>query len=218
MSVKLPKEKKQARSKFDWENETVFAVNKEAAHASYIPYPSMESLKADKNFEKPWLEPSSPLYMSLNGYWKFNWAKQPSERPVHFYKTGYDVSSWKEIPVPSNWEMHGYGTPIYTNITYPYKNNPPFIQTQAGYTCEIEKNPVGSYCRDFTIPSDWQGKKVFLHFDGVYSGMYVWVNGKKMGYSRGANNVAEFDITDYVRQGANKACRRSISLDGRKLS
>ncbi|KAB5344995.1 DUF4981 domain-containing protein [Bacteroides salyersiae] len=204
VSVKLPKEKKQARSKFDWENETVFAVNKEAAHASYIPYPSMESLKADKNFEKPWLEPSSPLYMSLNGYWKFNWAKQPSERPVHFYKTGYDVSSWKEIPVPSNWEMHGYGTPIYTNITYPYKNNPPFIQTQAGYTCEIEKNPVGSYCRDFTIPSDWQGKKVFLHFDGVYSGMYVWVNGKKMGYSQGANNVAEFDITDYVRQGANR--------------
>lgn len=105
--------------------------------------------------------------------------------------------------MPSNWEMHGYGTPIYTNITYPFKNNPPFIQPQKGYTNEIEVNPVGSYRRDFSIPADWDGKEIILHFDGVYSGIYVWINGKKVGYSQGANNVAEFNITNYVKTGTN---------------
>lgn len=113
------------------------------------------------------------------------------------------MSSWKEIPVPSNWEMHGYGTPIYSNFTYPFKNNPPFIQPEKGYTNEIEVNPVGSYRRNFIIPSDWDGKEIFLHFDGVYSGMYVWINGQKVGYSEGANNVAEFNITEYVKTGDN---------------
>lgn len=202
-NVKAPKEAKQKPSKFDWENETIFAINKEPGHATYYPFPSLESLKADKTFDKPWEEPASSLYKSLNGNWKFNWVKKPSERPVNFYKMNYDVSAWKEIPVPSNWEMHGYGTPIYTNITYPFKNNPPFIQPQKGYTNEIEVNPVGSYRRDFTIPADWDGKEIFLHFDGVYSGIYVWINGKKVGYSQGANNVAEFNITSYVKAGDN---------------
>ncbi|WP_029906902.1 glycoside hydrolase family 2 TIM barrel-domain containing protein [Prevotella sp. 10(H)] len=202
-NIKAPKEEKQKKSKYDWENETIFAINKEPGHATYYPFPSIESLKADKTFDKPWEEPASSLYRSLNGNWKFNWVKKPSERPVDFYKMNYDVSSWKEIPVPSNWEMHGYGTPIYTNITYPFKNNPPFIQPQKGYTNEIEVNPVGSYRRDFTIPADWDGKEIFLHFDGVYSGMYVWINGKKVGYSQGANNVAEFNITDFVKTGEN---------------
>lgn len=102
-------------------NELIFGVNKEPGHNTYIPYPSIASLKADKTFEKPWETPNSDYYLSLNGNWKFNWVKQPSERPANFYKMNYDVSAWKEIPVPSNWEMHGYGTPIYTNITYPSK-------------------------------------------------------------------------------------------------
>lgn len=202
-NAKVPKEAAAKRSKNDWENETIFAINKEPGHTTYIPFPSLESLKADKTFSQPWLEPASPLYLSLNGNWKFNWVKQPSERPVDFYKMNYDVSAWKEIPVPSNWEMHGYGTPIYTNVTYPFKNNPPFIQPQKGYTNEIEVNPVGSYRRDFVVPADWDGKQIFLHFDGVYSGIYVWINGKKVGYSQGANNVAEFDITSYVKPGNN---------------
>ncbi|MBF0576977.1 glycoside hydrolase family 2 TIM barrel-domain containing protein [Dysgonomonas sp. GY617] len=202
-NLKAPKEPKVKRSKNDWENETIFAINKEPGHVTYIPFPSIESLKADKNFDQPWLEPSSSLYQSLNGNWKFHWVKQPSERPQDFYKMNYDVSSWKEIPVPSNWEMHGYGTPIYTNITYPHKNNPPFIQPQKGYTNETEVNPVGSYRRDFSIPADWDGKEIILHFDGVYSGIYVWINGKKVGYSQGASNVAEFNITDYVKIGDN---------------
>lgn len=202
-NMKVPKEVKPKASNNDWENETIFAINKEPGHVTYIPYPSVETLKADKSFDKPWEEPTSSLYLSLNGNWKFHWVKQPSERPVDFYKMNYDVSSWKDIPVPSNWEMHGYGTPIYTNITYPFKNNPPFIQPQKGYTNEIEVNPVGSYRRDFIIPSDWDGKEIFLHFDGVYSGFYVWVNGKKVGYSQGANNVSEFNITNYVKKGNN---------------
>lgn len=119
-SVKSPKEVI-VRGKTEWENELIFGVNKEPGHNTYIPYPSIESLKADKTFEKPWETPNSDYYLSLNGNWKFNWVKQPSERPANFYKMNYDVSAWKEIPVPSNWEMHGYGTPIYTNITYPLK-------------------------------------------------------------------------------------------------
>ena len=99
--------------------------------------------------------------------------------------------------------MHGYGTPIYTNITYPHKNQPPFILPQRGYTNQTETNPVGSYRRDFDLPADWKDREVYLHFDGVYSAMYVWVNGRRVGYSQGANNDAEFNITRYVRPGRN---------------
>lgn len=190
-------------SKNEWENETIFAVNKEPGHATLLPFPSVESLKADPTFDRPWETPASSFYLSLNGNWKFHWVKEPSERPVEFYKPGYDVSAWKEIPVPSNWEMHGYGTPIYTNIIYPHRNNPPFIEPQRGYTNETEVNPVGSYRRDFTLPADWDGKEIFLHFNGAYSGLFVWVNGQKVGYSQGSNNDAEFNITPYVKPGQN---------------
>ncbi|WP_100844888.1 glycoside hydrolase family 2 TIM barrel-domain containing protein [Flavobacterium sp. 5] len=191
------------RGENEWENETIFAVNKEPGHATYIPYTSLESLKQDAAFEKPWLEPKSDLYRSLNGMWKFNWVKQPSERSLDFFKTDFNTSDWKEIPVPSSWEMYGYGTPIYTNITYPFKNNPPFIQPQKGYTNEVEINPVGSYKRDFDIPQNWNGSEIFVHFDGVYSGFFIWVNGKKVGYSQGANNVSEFNLTNFVKPGKN---------------
>ncbi|GHT75345.1 hypothetical protein FACS189456_7150 [Bacteroidia bacterium] len=173
--VKAPKNVVRKPSKNEWENETIFAVNKEKGHVTYHPFPSTASLKADASFDKPWEYPASELYLSLNGNWKFHWVKQPSARPADFYKTNYDVSAWKEIPVPSNWEMQGYGTPIYTNIAYPFKNEPPFILPQKGYTNETEPNPVGSYRRDFTIPPTWDGREVFLHFDGVYSGIYVWI-------------------------------------------
>lgn len=200
-SEKIPPET--VHGKYEWENEQIFAVNKEEGHVTYIPFPSVESLKADPYFEKPWEVPGSSLFQLLNGSWKFNWVKQPSERPVNFYKKDYDVSSWKEITVPSNWEMLGYGTPIYTNVNYPFKNQPSLIQPQKGYTNEIEPNPVGSYRRNFNLPSDWDGKEIFLHFNGVYSGFYVWVNGEKVGYSQGANNDAEFNITRYVKPGEN---------------
>jgi beta-galactosidase len=191
------------RGETEWENELIFAVNKEPGHATYIPYPDTRTLKQDEYYNKPWVQPNSPYYLSLNGNWKFNWVKQPSERPVDFYKTNYDVSKWKEIAVPSNWEMLGYGTPIYTNITYPFLNKPPLILPKKGYTNEYEPNPVGSYRRNFILPEDWNDKEVILHFDGVYSGVYVWINGEKVGYSEGANNDAEFNITKYLKKGNN---------------
>ena len=187
----------------EWENQKIFAINKEPGHPTLIPYASEEEMKADAAYEHPWERTASSRYMLLNGTWKFNWVKAPEERPVAFYKPSYDVSSWKEIEVPSNWEMKGYGTPLYTNVTYPFLNNPPFIQPQRGYTLEQEPNPVGSYRRDFALPKDWVGKEVYLHFDGVYSAFYVWVNGKRVGYSQGANNDAEFNITPYVKKGNN---------------
>lgn len=201
--VRVPEKEIRAISENPWENETIFAINKEPGRATFYPFPSTEKLKADASFDKPWEMPASDLYISLNGMWKFNWVKEPSERPLDFYKTDYNVSSWKEIPVPSNWEMHGYGTPIYTNITYPFKNDPPYILPQKGYTNETEINPVGSYRRNFNIPENWSGNEIFLHFDGAYSCLNIWVNGKKAGYSEGANNDAEFNITPYVNTGNN---------------
>ena len=200
-SEKLPPEN--VHGKAEWENEQIFAVNKEEGHNTFVPFSSVESLKKSESFNQPWATPASDLYYSLNGTWKFHWVKQPSERPINFYKTDYDVSSWKEIPVPANMEMQGYGTPIYTNITYPFKNYPAMIVPQKGYTNEKEPNPVGSYRRDFTVPANWDGKEIFLHFNGVYSGFYVWINGKKVGYSQGSNNDAEFNITKYLKPGNN---------------
>ncbi len=187
----------------EWENETIFAINKEDGHVTYIPYPNTSDLLADKYFDMPWITPESDNYQLLNGDWKFNWVKQPSERPEGFFAKDFNDNKWKTIPVPSSWEMQGYGTPIYTNITYPHLNRPPLILPQEGYTNEKEPNPVGSYRHTFDLPTSWSGKDIILHFDGVYSGMYVWVNGEKVGYSQGANNDAEFNITKYVNVGKN---------------
>ena len=187
----------------DWENEKVFGRNKEEGRAWFIPYADAEEMQADPAYAAPWNRTESSRCLLLNGNWKFHWAKQPSERPVGFYKTSYDVSGWDEIPVPSNWEMHGYGTPVYTNIQYPFRNRPPFIASEPWYTAAKEPNAVGSYRRDFVLPADWKGKEVFIHFDGIYSAAYVWVNGKQAGYTQGANNVSEFRITDYVKPGKN---------------
>lgn len=202
-ALKVETEPLKTSSENDWENERIFAVNKEEGRATFVPFADAEEMRADPSYMRPWERNRSSRYMLLNGDWKFRWVKEPSERPVGFYRPGYDVSEWDEIPVPSNWEMHGYGTPIYTNITYPYRNNPPFIQPQRGYTADAEPNPVGSYRRDFTLPADWAGREIFIHFDGVYSAMYLWINGRKVGYSQGSNNDAEFDITRYVKPGRN---------------
>ncbi len=187
----------------DWENPRVFGINKLSPHVTFYSYASMDEMKADKAFQEPWQHAQSSRMMYLNGKWKFNWVKSPELRPADFYKPSYDVSAWDEIDVPSCWEMKGYGTPIYTNITYPYLNNPPFIQPKKGYTAEKEPNPVGSYRRDFELPASWQGNPLFIHFDGVYSAFYLWVNGKKVGYSQGSNTDAEFDISKFVKRGKN---------------
>jgi len=172
----------------DWENETILGRNKEPGHCTLVPYPDIEAaLKCERE--------ASPYYQSLNGNWKFNWVRKPADRPLDFHKPEYDVSSWKEIPVPSNWQMHGYGIPIYTNMRFPFPANPPYIPHSY--------NPVGSYRRDFTIPKDWDGRQVFIHFDGVKSAFYIWINGRQVGYSQGSMTQAEFNITKYLQSGSN---------------
>lgn len=202
-NLKIIVDAPKTRSRNDWENPHIIGINKEPGFATFIPFASVEEMHRDAAYSHPWERTGSSRYMLLNGNWKFNWVKQPEERPKDFYRPDYDVSGWVEIPVPSNWEMLGYGTPIYTNITYPFRNNPPFIQGQRGYTVEEEPNAVGSYRRNFTLPADWKDKEVFITFEGCYSAMYLWVNGKKAGYSQGSTNDARFDITPYVRNGEN---------------
>ena len=188
-------------SKNDWENETIFGINKEPGRATMLLYASEKEMKADAAYEKPWLWPNSSLRLMLNGQWQFNWVPKPEDRPLNFYKTNFDASAWKTIPVPSCWEMLGYGTPIYTNVTYPIKNQPPFIRGQEGYTVLNEPNAVGSYRRTFKVPAEWKGREIYLHFNGIYSAAYVWVNGQKVGYTQGPNNDAEFDVTRYLKPG-----------------
>ncbi|MBN2028820.1 DUF4981 domain-containing protein [bacterium] len=182
----------------DWENEQIIGINKENPHSHYVPYTTINQAVAD-------VKVNSPLYLDLNGIWKFNWVKHPNLRPVDFYRNDFDVRTWDEIPVPSCWEMEGYGTPIYTNVTYPFETNPPIIlgNPPDNYTQNKEPNPVGSYRREFNLPDDWVGKEVILHFEGVMSAFYVWINGEKVGYSQGSMAPAEFNITGYVQRGRN---------------
>ncbi|MBQ8336128.1 MAG: DUF4981 domain-containing protein [Bacteroidaceae bacterium] len=190
-----------------WEDETVFAENKERGVATYMPYNNVAEMLADAEYyATPWTEPVNSRYMTLNGTWKFNLVSEPSQRPLDFFENGYDVSSWDEIPVPSNWEMHGYDKPIYNNVEYPHANTPPFIKARPGFNDGGKNygiNPVGSYVRTFEVPENWDGRRTFIHFGGIYSAAFVWLNGEYVGYTQGSNNVAEFDITNYLDKGVN---------------
>jgi beta-galactosidase len=182
----------------DWENPRVLGINKEPAHATLAPYPDLESaLQSDSR--------SSPFVLSLNGSWKFNWVRTPAERPKDFFQPGYDVSSWKGIPVPSNWQMQGYDAPIYSNIRYPFQKDAPRVmgEPDPSWTTFQNRNPVGSYRRTFAVPSEWKGRLTFLVFDGVNSAFYVWVNGKMAGYSQDSRLPAEFNVTPYLQPGEN---------------
>lgn len=174
-------------------------INKEASHATLMPYSSMkEALAANRH--------ASSFCKSLNGMWKFNWVDWPQKRPVDFYKTSYDISGWKDIKVPSNWQVEGYGTPDYSNFTLIFQSDFPRVMTEPKnkqYTTLTERNPVGSYRRDFAVPADWSGRRIFITFDGVDAGFFIWVNGEKVGYSVNSRNAAEFDLTKYVKPGKN---------------
>ena len=172
----------------DWENPLVFQINKEVTKATFLPYKDIETAIADEYA-------NSPYYQNLDGNWKFNWVPKPDDRPLDFFKESYDVSNWKDIKVPSNWEIEGYGIPIYHNMTYPHGLNAPNIPHN--------DNPVGSYRRSFEVPAAWDGRRIYLHFASGTSAMYVWVNGEKVGYSEVTKSPAEFDITKYIRKGKN---------------
>ena len=174
----------------DWEDNHVLQVNREPARAYFIPYGVN---KGDR-------------MLSLNGDWKFRWTKTPDEMIMDFYQTDYDVSAWKTLVVPAVWEVNGYGTPIYVSAGYPFKIDPPYVtkEPKKDWTTYVERNPTGQYKRTFMLPAAWESGQTFLRFEGVMSAFYVWVNGKRVGYSQGSMEPSEFNVTKYLKSGENQ--------------
>ena len=175
----------------DWENPAVLGINKLPYHAT-LQLPSKQ--KECKEI------------VSLDGQWLFHWSRNPEERPVDFYRENYDVSNWNKITVPGNWQTQGYGTPIYTNIEYPFVRNRPSVTTEppSDWTAYENRNPVGSYVTFIDVTKEMLKQNLILHFGGVHSAFYVWINGQKVGYSQNSMTPAEFDVTKYMRAGKNR--------------
>ncbi len=184
----------------EWENQHVFAINKEPARAIKMPYNSRDAALNQGFYD-------SENALLLNGKWKFSYAGHPVLREKDFYKTTYDDSAWDLIPVPSNWQLQGYGIPLYTNSVYPFKVDPPRVMgvPESRYTNypKDARNPVGSYRKTFQLPPDWEGHTVYLNFNGVDSAFYLWVNGQTVGYSEDSRTPAVFDITPHLKSGDN---------------
>ena len=197
-------------------NQSKVSDYKEDAHATFIPYASVEQMKADaKHYAEPWQQPDETKaeYINLNGTWKFKyvpgtspkfWGSSSSPGASDFQAKDYDDSGWDDIRVPLSWEMANYGKPVYTNTGYPFENTPPSATVGYTYYGVTDHNATGFYRRTITIPETWKDKRVFVHFDGVYSAAVVWVNGKYVGYSQSSNTDAEFDITGFVTTGDNQ--------------
>ena len=182
----------------DWENQAIFRENKMPARAVMMPFPTKEGALTKKRLE-------SPFCKVLNGDWKFHWVDHPDQRPAEFFKSDFDSSTWKTIPVPSNVELQGYGTPIYCNHPYPFKKDPPFVMGEPPehFTTFKERNPVSSYLKTFTLPADWKKRQTTITFNGVSSAFYLWCNGQKIGYSQDSRTPAEFDLTKFLQEGEN---------------
>lgn len=180
-----------ARQK-EWLDPEVNAINRAAMRAAYFAYPSVESAQAG-------IKEKASNFMSLNGIWKFNWVQNETEKPVNFYQVGFEDQCWVDFPVPGIWEVNGYGDPLYKNVGYAWSNqfrsNPPLV--------ESANNHVGSYRKTIDLPADWKGRQVYLHVGSATSNLYVWVNGKFVGYSEDSKMAAEFDITKYLQPGKN---------------
>ena len=194
-------------------NQSKVSDHKEDAHATFIPYASVEQMKADtKHYAEPWQQPDETKaeYINLNGTWKFKYVAgtsswfSASPGESEFQAKDYNDSNWDDIRVPLSWEMANYGKPVYTNVGYPFKNNPPDANTGMSDYGVTDNNATGFYRRTINIPETWKDKRVFIHFDGVYSAAVVWVNGKYVGYSQDSNTDAEFDITGFVTTGDNQ--------------
>ena len=169
-----------------WEQPEVFAVNRLPHRATLVPYSSSEAAA---------MRGESEYVVDISGEWKFSWSKCPAERPEGFWAAEYDDSEWATIAVPGNWEVLGYGVPIYTNVNYPFPKNPPYIPH--------DDNPTGCYRHTFNIPESWAGRRTILHFESGLAAMHVWVNGHKIGYSQGTKTAVEFDITEHLLKGEN---------------
>lgn len=182
----------------EWQQEQNLSLGKEKPRATFQTFPDAAAAKAIQREQ-------SPFFQSLDGAWKFNWVGNPSERPVGFEKPGFDVSAWKEIPVPSNWQLEGYDIPIYSNFTYTFKRDWPRVMGEPAkdWPSYKDRNPVGSYRRTFSVPQGWDGREVFVNFDGVDSFFYLWVNGKYLGFSKDSRTPAAFNITKVLKSGEN---------------
>lgn len=173
----------------DWENPEMVGINKLPGHSNTVPFDSVAAaLAGDRT--------ASPYYQSLNGRWQFHLAPNPDTLPTGFESTEFDSSGWAEINVPGNWTTQGFDKPIYTNVKMPIPNTPPFVPK--------EDNPTGLYKQSFSVPEAWNGRQIFIHFGGVESAFYLWINGQAVGYSQGSRLPAEFDITDFVQSGDNE--------------
>ncbi|MDR3457936.1 MAG: glycoside hydrolase family 2 TIM barrel-domain containing protein [Verrucomicrobiae bacterium] len=183
----------------DWENEQVLHLNTEPPRATFIPFATIEQALGGN-------PTNSPFYFSLNGEWKFNWAPRPELRPTNFFETNFDDAAWTNITVPANWEMKGYGLPIYLGSGYPFKIDPPRVtgEPPTNWTAYVQRDPVGSYRRTIELPANWDGRRTFIHFDGVDSAFYLWVNGVRVGFSKDSRTPAEFNLTDFVHPGVNQ--------------
>ena len=174
----------------EWQDPIVNAVNRAPMHTNFFAY---ENQTAAAQAQKE----ASKNFMTLNGTWKFFWVENVEARPTDFFKVGFNDKGWDDLQVPGVWELNGYGDPIYVNVGYAwrnqYKNNPPYVPT--------EKNHVGSYRKEIMIPADWKGKDIVAHFGSVTSNMYLWVNGKYVGYSEDSKLEAEFNLTPYLQPG-----------------
>ena len=178
----IMKIEKKYETKDHWEDQTVFQINREEPRASFFPFESDElAIKNDKSL--------SSYYHSLNGEWKFHFAKDPSQKAIGFEKVDHDISNWENIQVPGHWEMQGWSVPIYLDEEYPFPPNPPFVPH--------DYNTVGSYVKTFELNKLWYNQDIFIHFGGVRSAFYLWLNGEFVGYSQGSKTPAEFDITDH---------------------
>lgn len=178
-----------AQSFKEWQNPEINAVNRAPMHTNFFAYESIEAAKSNKE--------KSSNFMTLNGIWKFDWVANVDARPTDFWKLDFNDKGWNDLQVPGVWELNGYGDPIYVNVGYAwrnqFKNNPPLVPTT--------NNHVGSYRKEIIVPSDWKGKDIIAHFGAVSSNMYLWVNGKFVGYSEDSKLEAEFDLTPYLRTG-----------------
>jgi beta-galactosidase len=184
----------------DWEDNHVLQINREPARAYFIPFGEHQGDRT----------------LSLNGQWHFRWTKTPDERVKDFYRTNYDDSQWATLAVPANWEVNGYGTPIYISAGYPFKIDPPYVmrEPKQDWTTYVERNPTGQYRRTFVLPDSWfavsgspadtSAGQTFLRFEGVMSAFYVWVNGHRIGYSQGSMEPSEFNVTPYIKKGENQ--------------
>ena len=189
-----------AHAHHDWEDNHVLQINREPARAYFIPFG----------------ETPGDRMLSLNGEWQFRWTKTPEERIKDFYRTDFDACGWKKLAVPANWEVNGYGTPIYVSAGYPFKIDPPYVmrEPKKDWTTYEERNPTGQYRRTFTLPDNWvsvSGEtadhgsgQTFLRFEGVMSAFYVWINGQQVGYSQGSMEPSEFNVTPYLKPGENQ--------------